>query len=82
MALLAHRIPLSRRDSTGGKHRPIPSGPVPQSKAKTVWVSAQGMKHRIDTATGSTACGLEFTEPWPACVRTDPMCKTCTRGMR
>jgi len=54
---------------------------VPTSK-KPVWVSHKGEKHRVDTATGNTACGLKFKPPWPACNRTDPMCKTCTHGMR
>jgi hypothetical protein len=48
----------------------------------TVWVSAKGRKHRVDTATGKTACGLRFEEPWPACNRTDPMCAECTHGMK
>lgn len=52
------------------------------SSKKSVWVSHEGEKHRVDTTTGNAACGLKFTPPWPACNRADPMCKTCTRGMR
>ena len=44
----------------------------------TVWISAQGRKHRLSTATGKTACGLSFKPPFPGCNRTDPMCKDCT----
>jgi hypothetical protein len=44
---------------------------------KPIWISASGAKHRLDPATGTTTCGLHFTEPYPACNRADPMCKPC-----
>jgi hypothetical protein len=50
--------------------------------AKPVWISAKGEKHRLDPATGMTVCGLEFKAPFPACKRSDPMCRTCTSRMR
>lgn len=49
---------------------------------KTVWVSAGGHKHRVDTASGATPCGLRFREPWPACARSDPICKACAQAAR
>lgn len=49
---------------------------------KTVWVSAKGYKHRVDTDSGKAACGLSFKEPWPPCNRSDPMCAVCMRPSR
>jgi hypothetical protein len=48
----------------------------------TIWVSAAGHKHQLATATGRTSCGLRFTEPYPDCTRSDPICKDCMRAMR
>lgn len=50
--------------------------------AKPVWISAKGEKHRLDPATGKTVCGLKFKAPFPACNRSDPICRTCMRPMR
>jgi hypothetical protein len=44
---------------------------------KPIWISAQGAKHRLDPATGTTTCGMAFEEPYPGCNRGDPMCKAC-----
>lgn len=49
---------------------------------KPVWVSAKGEKHRVDPDTGKAPCGLRFSAPYPACNRSDPMCKGCITGMR
>jgi hypothetical protein len=43
----------------------------------TIWISAKGHKHRLSTATGKTGCGLKFKQPFPACNRSDPICKSC-----
>jgi hypothetical protein len=47
-----------------------------------LWISHQGLKHRLDPTTSATSCGLHFTEPFPDCNRADPICKGCMRAMR
>ena len=44
---------------------------------KPIWISAKGLKHKLDPKVGKTVCGLTFKEPYPDCNRADPMCKSC-----